>query len=142
MPLSDNELQTRITEARALQTRVNAPITRHNAGTGHLSARTKREFKRIDRNTAKPKLQYFRAEYKYAMPQNIANARNPMIFGKIPLEYQVIESWENEQALHASMCNPNSASYRARVASLNFRKPNTLPSEVKRHWDGTKWVTC
>jgi hypothetical protein len=120
--MTEQELQARVNEARALQTHSKPRITRENRGNGHLSARVKRQFRQADKNAAKPKIMNFRQEPRYAFPANLGNARNPLIFGKIPVRYQVIEKWENEQTLHnAGLANTNKTKYLERIRSMYFR---------------------
>ena len=90
-------LEQRVKLARQLQAATKVKASPEP--TGRKQTLLQRKLKAIDRKHDIPKIRYFRQEYRYAMPPNVGDARNPLIFGKIPIEYQVIEAWENEQVL-------------------------------------------
>jgi hypothetical protein len=114
------ELERRIAEAKALQTKPAAkprltPLTSQQRAMHRL-------FRSIDRKHEKPKIQYFPQETRYAFPANIGNARNPLVFGKIPLEYQIRELIENARAIHAQgLANTNKQRHLTRVQSMNWK---------------------
>lgn len=60
-----------------------------------VPAPTPAQLRHIDRKHAIPKIRYFRQEPRYAFPANMGNARNPLVFGKIPKAYAEREKKEN-----------------------------------------------
>lgn len=96
-----DELARRLEQVKALQTRETKQVS---------PSRTKRQrqFDAIDRKHMKRKVLYFPQESRYAFPANIGNARNPLVFGKIPVEYQIVELIENEQVMVRAGLRPSS----------------------------------
>lgn len=81
-----------------------------------------RKFAAIDRKHEVPKIRYFPQERRYAFPANIGNAVNPLVFGKIPLAYQLQELLENARANHAAQLkNTNHKAWQKRVKSMNYK---------------------
>ena len=84
--------------------------------------RMMRVFAAIDRKHAVPKIRYFPQERRYAFPANIGNAVNPLVFGRIPIEYQIAEKMQNAIANHnAGLCNTNKTKYLARIKRMNYK---------------------
>ena len=114
------DLETRIAEAKALQVKpaTKPAPTPRNARQRAMYA----TFQRIDHKHDKPKIQYFPQEKRYCFPANCGNARNPLVFGKIPLEYQIREIIENERVMHSNgLRNTNKTKWMQRVKSMKFR---------------------
>ena len=87
--MESNELAARVALARSLQ-----------ASKPKLPAKPKirKAFQAIDRKHNIPKIvRHYTREY--AFPAHMGNARNPLVFGKVPLEYRICEQMENEQVL-------------------------------------------
>ena len=117
--LDNQELDARIELVRKMQTRI--PGERKPQPTNKQS-RMLRRFKQIDRKHAVPKIRYFPQERRYAFPANIGNAVNPLVFGKIPLAYQLQEMLENARANHAAQLkNTNHKAWQKRVKSMNYK---------------------
>jgi hypothetical protein len=101
-----DELQRRIELAKSLQAKpVSSPIPRKTRK--QSKSKWSRIAARIDRSVMPAKLRYFPQESRYAFPPNMGNARNPLIFGKIPLDYQIMEQIENEQVMLKARVRPN-----------------------------------
>lgn len=117
--LDNQELDARIELVRKMQTRI--PVERKPQPTNRQSRMT-RKFAAIDRKHAVPKIRYFPQERRYAFPANIGNAVNPLVFGKIPIEYQIAEKMQNAIANHnAGLCNTNKTKYLERVKRMNYK---------------------
>ena len=84
-----------------------------------LSDKAKKHFRTVDRRnstfansrTIKTVRDFNGTEYtirpekRYSFPANLGNARNPLVFGKIPVQYQVRERIENMIMLGAPKVN-------------------------------------
>jgi hypothetical protein len=106
-----------------------APVKPLSSG---LKRATKRFFKRADYKVLTPKIVEHRAEYRYAQPPNIGNARNPLVFGRIPLEYQIREQIENERVMHDASLTGDMRAYRARVQAMNYPRNEVNPMKLKK----------
>jgi len=61
----------------------------------------RKRLRAIDRKHATPRIKRV-YEYKYAYPPNIGDARNPLVFGRIPDEYAEAEKQENKRSLYVA----------------------------------------
>ena len=61
----------------------------------------RKRLRAVDRKHATPRIKRV-FEYQYAYPPNIGNARNPLVFGKIPDVFAEQEKQENLRSLYVA----------------------------------------
>lgn len=117
--IDQSELDSRIQLVKLLQSK---PVSVKKPAKNNKQSRMSRVFNAIDRKHAKPKIQYFPQERRYCFPANIGNARNPLVFGKIPVNYQIRELLENARSNHvAGLTNTNKTMHLERVRRMNYK---------------------